>query len=101
MTVTKMILRPRHHGIHSPIKSLILPHPPGRYWDAERERVFEQNILDDIPKGWLPVAPKYILIIISVGRSSTGQRELEIFRPWAKYFDAYCLEIELDAEATP
>ena len=52
----------------------------------------EQEIVDLLPKDFLPVEPENILLSITEGKYSTGQRlTLKIFKPWQKYFNCYSI----------
>lgn len=82
----------RHHGIHEPIKHIEIP---CEFSDVYRgdNNINEELLLNHIPEGWLSVEPSRILLAVADKYGSTGQIDLYRFRPWAKYFDAYCLEL--------
>lgn len=82
----------RHYGVHVPIKHLEI--------DCDFDEVYlgldhinEELLLKSIPEGWLPTNTEKILLTVADKYGSTGQYNLVKFRPWAKYFDAYCLEL--------
>ena len=89
------ILNHRHHGVHTAIRIFALP--PGRRFIRRRgdePLVFERNLLSVLPSGFLPVPAAKILLAVGDGRTgATTVSRPQLFRPWAKYFDAYSLEI--------
>ena len=87
----------RHYGCHKPIKHLEI--------DCDFNEVYlgidhinEELLLKSIPEGWLPTKPSLILLNVCDKYGGIGQSNLDIFRPWAKYFDAYCLELHKEPE---
>lgn len=82
----------RHYGIHRPIKHLEIPCEFSDVYLNE-DNINEDLLLANIPEGWLPTASNNILLTVADKYGSTGQRGLNKFRSWAKYFDAYCLEL--------
>ena len=56
-------------------------------------RIHEDMLLAMIPKGWLPAPPKETLLSIAHSRGSTGLKAVSRFRPWARHFDCYVLEL--------
>ena len=82
----------RHYGCHSPIKHIEIP---CEFADVYRGKnnIDEDLLLRSIPDGWLPVNPSEILLDVADKWGSIGQRNLKVFHSWAKYFDAYCLEL--------
>ncbi len=96
----KVKLMHRTYGIHTPRKEVNIPgklKDYGRYHRAENEwKLDEDKILRLLPKGFLPVKPAQCLLSVadSDGCSSGQYKYVKRFRPWAKYFDAYCLELQ-------
>lgn len=82
----------RHYGLHEPIKHIEI-HCNFSDVCITNENINEELLLKNIPNGWLPTEPSKILLTIADKYGSTGQYNLNKFRPWAKYFDAYCLEL--------
>ena len=82
----------RHYGIHSPVKYIEIPCEFSEVYLGE-DNINEDLLLDSIPNGWLPTKAENILLAVADKYGSTGQRKLTKFRSWAKYFDAYCLEL--------
>ena len=56
-------------------------------------RLNEEMLLRILPKGWLPAPPGEILVSLAHSRGSTGLRQLSRFRPWARHFDCWVLEL--------
>ena len=82
----------RHHGMHKPIKHTEIPCEFSDVYLSE-DNINEELLLKNIPEGWLPTKPNLILLTVGDKYGSIGQYGLKKFRSWAKYFDAYCLEI--------
>lgn len=82
----------RHHGFHRPIKHVEIPCTFSDVYLGDNN-INEELLLEYIPEGWLPTKPSLILLTVADECGSTGQRNLNKFRSWAKYFDAYCLEL--------
>lgn len=82
----------RHYGVHKPIKHIEIPCNFSEVYLGP-DRINEKLLLDNIPKGWLPVPSKYILLTVKDENGGTGQGCLDMFRPWAKYFDSYVLNL--------
>lgn len=82
----------RHYGMHEPIKHTEIPCEFSDVYLSE-DNINEELLLKNIPEGWLPTKPNLILLTVGDKYGSTGQYGLKKFRSWAKYFDAYCLEI--------
>ena len=82
----------RSLGVHDPIKHIEIP---CRFEDVYlgEDNINEDLLLENIPKGWLPTSPSLILLTVGNKYGTTGQYNLDKFRVWAKYFDAYCLEL--------
>ena len=56
-------------------------------------RIDENLLLHLLPAGWLPAKPAEILLAAATARGSTGLKRLSVFRPWARHFDCYVLEL--------
>ena len=56
----------------------------------------EQMLLRIIPPGWLPSKPSETLVSIAYPWGSQGLKRLTLFRPWARHFDCYVLELWRD-----
>jgi hypothetical protein len=69
-----------------------------RSWD-ERLRFHEDKLIAALPAGFLPVPPSRILLTVSDDLGGTGQSQLDRFKPFAKYFDAYALDLSMDESA--
>ena len=82
----------RHYGMHSPVKHIEIPCEFSEVYLGE-DNINEDLLLDSMPNGWLPTKAENILLAVADKYGSTGQRKLTKFRSWAKYFDAYCLEL--------
>lgn len=82
----------RHYGLHEPIKHTEIACEFSDVYLGD-DNINEDLLLEHIPEGWLPTKPNLILLTVGDKYGSTGQYNLNKFRPWAKYFDAYCLEI--------
>lgn len=84
----------RSCGISTPIKYIEIPCDFNNVYIGE-DNINEELLLNSIPEKWLPCKPSNILITVSnkTGSCFTGQRGLEIFRSFAKYFDSYVLEL--------
>lgn len=82
----------RHHGVHDPIKHIEIPCNFSDVYLKE-DCINEKLLLENIPEGWLPKPPGEILLSVGDDDGGSGQRGLEIFRNWAKYFDSYSLEL--------
>lgn len=82
----------RHYGLHSPIKHIEIPCEFSEVY-LSNDNINEELLLESIPKDWLPTKVENILLAVADKYGSTGQCGLNKFRSWAKYFDAYCLEL--------
>ena len=85
----------RHYGVHEPVKHTKIPCKFSEVY-LGNDHINEALLLENIPEGWLPTAPRAILLAVADKYCSIGQYNLEKFRSWAKYFDAYCLELHKD-----
>lgn len=82
----------RSLGVHSPIKHIEIPCKFEDVYLGE-DNINEDLLLENIPEGWLPISPSLILLTVCDKYGGSGQYNLDKFRAWAKYFDAYCLEL--------
>ena len=105
----KVTLYSRHFGVYTTVAETEVPGQftdwvyqgepeSNRPWD-ETLRVHENKLIDALPDGFLLANPKRILLTVSTKTGGTGQSQLERFRPWAKYFDCYILDLEMDESA--
>lgn len=85
-------LNHRHSGIHTPIKYLEISCEFSDIF-LGNDNINEDLLLKNIPEGWLPEPPNRILLAVGDKYGATGQGGLHKFRSWAKYFDAYCLDL--------
>lgn len=100
----KAVLRHRNYGVHTFVKEVELKGTVSDYIDSElmekdsRDEcwVFENKLIEELPGGFLPVAPKQILLVAG----DSGQFNTKIFRSWGKYFDAYSLSLESESDET-
>lgn len=94
----------RHHGIHVLIKETLTDVPfddivvriPDKPINqaADDYIIKEDALLRSIPENFLLCSANKILLSVSDSDgNSSGQINLKIFKNWAKYFDAYCLEL--------
>lgn len=94
----KVCLRHRHFGVHKAVREVEIS---GKFEDYlirddkdKSHRVLdEQKILDALPKGFLPQDPEKILLTVSEGNLGMAISVPSLFRSWAKYFDAYVLDL--------
>lgn len=97
----KITLAHRHHGVHKNVNEVEIPGgfsdyatpKPGGHDDYV---IDEERLLAALPDGFLPVPPTRILLAVEDEIGGTGQRGLTHFRDWAKYFDAYCLNLVME-----
>ena len=83
----------RSYGIHTPIKHLEIPCDFSDIYLGENN-INEDLLLEHIPKGWLQDKPSNVLITVANNNgSTTGQFKLKKFKSWAKYFNAYVVEL--------
>ena len=89
----QIVLHFRSYGIHAERKQIDIAGNRSDYFTDGK--LNEQKLLDALPEKFLPVKPKHVLLMIEEDdrMSSTGQYGLTIFKNWAKYFDAYVLDI--------
>jgi hypothetical protein len=97
----KILLDHRHYGVHTAVREAEIPGefadyatllPPPRLRPDEYA-IDEDALLAALPDGFLPVRPSLVLLAVSDEDGGTGQSGLSVFRNWAKYFDAYTLNI--------
>jgi hypothetical protein len=94
----KVTLAHRHYGVH---KNVAETEIPGVFSDYATPKgsdpcdcvIDEDRLLSALPDGFLPVQPARILLAVEDEIGGTGQIGLSQFRDWAKYFDAYCLNL--------
>lgn len=92
----KVILYKRRYGVHRFVKECEVPVSFNKVYIKE-DVINEDLLLNLLPKNWLPVEPREILLTISDKEGcGTGQRGLNRFLPWAKYFDSYVIELQED-----
>jgi hypothetical protein len=91
----KIRLYHRHYGIHSLKKEIDIKLDFSTVVDERGKDivVYGKRIIAELPKDWLPVKPEAILCTVGDEDASTGIYDCKPFRPWEKYFDAYCVEI--------
>ena len=97
----KISLAHRHYGVHEPVSETEIPGAFGDYATRipgrrDNYRIDEDRLIAALPEGFLPVASRRILLAVQDDIGGTGQVGLERFRDWAKYFDAYCLNLHVD-----
>jgi hypothetical protein len=103
----KIELDHRHYGIHSPVSEAEIPGEfadyatPRALPNADRDEyaVDEDRLLAALPDGFLPVGTRSVLLMVADEDGGTALSGLSRFRPWAKYFDAYTLNIFKPAPA--
>jgi hypothetical protein len=93
----KITLAHRHYGVHTQRKEAEIPGTLADYATPNGPRddysINEDKLLAALPDGFLPVPSNRVLLAVEDEIGGTGQRGLERFRNWAKYFDAYCLNL--------
>lgn len=83
----------RHYGLHKPIKHIEIACKFDEIYLGDNN-INEDLLLKLIPENWLPTKVSNILLtVVDDNGISIGQSDLNKFRPWAKYFDSYCLEL--------
>ena len=87
----------RRYGVHSPIKHTEIPCEFSEVYIGE-DNINEELLLESIPEGWLPVEPNKILLGVADKNGSSGQRGLNKFLSWGKYFSSYVLELHEEPE---
>ena len=84
----------RTRNVQRTVKTLWLPCALEQV--AVDGRLNEQMLLRMIPPGWLPSKPSETLVSIAYPWGSQGLKRLTLFRPWARHFDCYVLELWRD-----
>ena len=82
----------RTRNVQRPVKSLWLPCTLEQV-TLPNGHVNEQMLLRIIPAGWLPAKPSETLLSIAYPWGSQGLKQLTVFRPWARGFDCFVLEL--------
>ena len=82
----------RTRNVQRPIKNLWLPCALEQLTLPDG-RLDETMLLRIIPAGWLPAKPSETLLSIAYPWGSQGLKQLTVFRPWARGFDCYVLEL--------
>lgn len=99
----KVTLAHRHFGMHTQTNETEIPGAFGDYATPDPRgghdayQINEDKLLAALPAHFLPVPANHILLLVEDDLGGTGQTELERFRNWAKYFDAYCLNLVKEA----
>jgi hypothetical protein len=96
----RITLAHRHYGLHEQVAEALIPGEFSDYAtpvpDTHGDYVIDEDkLLAALPEGFLPVPAKRILLAVDDEIGGTGQRGLSHFKDWAKYFDAYCLNLVL------
>ena len=82
----------RTRNVQRPVKTLWLPCTLEQV-TLPNGHINEQMLLRIIPAGWLPVKPSETLLSIAYPWGSQGLKQLTVFRPWARGFDCFVLEL--------
>ena len=85
----------RTRNVQRSVKSLWLPCRLEQVATPDG-RLDEQMLLRIVPPGWLPVKASEILLSVAYPWGSLGLKRLKAFRPWARGFDCYVLELRRD-----
>ena len=82
----------RTRNVQRAVKSLWLPCHLDQMLlpDGTINEIMLENLL---PDHWLPAKPEEILVSVAHAQGSTGLKRLKRFRPWARHFDCYILEL--------
>src|SRR5215510_7862791 len=100
----KITLARRRHGVHRDVAETEItgdfadyatPKPGG----ADDFTIDEDRLLAALPDGFLPCPPGRVLLTVEDEISGTGQRGLTLFQDWAKYFDAYVINLVMPTGA--
>jgi hypothetical protein len=95
----KVNLRYRSYGVHELVNSIDIDGNFSNYCTQTSKddyKIDEYKLIDNLPNDFLPVKPRNTLLTIGNEIGSTGQIHLSLFRPWAKYFDCYVVELMKD-----
>lgn len=82
----------RKYGSYNEIKHIEIPCEFSKVYLGE-DNIDEKLLFESIPKGWLPTAPRKILLAVADKNGSTGQSNLKAFSSWTKCSDSYVLEL--------
>jgi hypothetical protein len=99
----KVTLAHRHYGVHRNVAETEIPGSFSDYatpksgGDSDDYVINEARLLAALPDDFLPVPSARILLAVEDEIGGSGQRGLTQFRDWAKYFDAYCLNLIQEA----
>ena len=95
----KLRLYKRHHGIHRFIREEEVPNDlctvvkkPCKVRGFEYSIDNEKALADKVGLLFY-ISPKRILLTVGDDSGSTGVFSCKYFMPWAKYFDAYVIEV--------
>jgi len=105
----KIGLTRRHYGLHELVKEAEIPGELDDYATLltvsrihpDEYAVDEDKLLAALPKDFLPVPARRVLLMVGDEDGATGQSGLSKFRNWAKYFDAYALTIYKPEQVSP
>lgn len=101
----KITLAHRHYGVHRHVSETEIPGDFSDYATPQANVnddyvIDEARLLEALPDGFLPCPPARVLLAVSDETGGTGQRGLSLFLNWAKYFDAYCLNLVMADDRT-
>ena len=101
----KITLACRHYGLHRNVSETEIPGDFSDYATPKPNShgdyvIDETRLVSALPGGFLPCPPNRVLLAVQDETGGTGQRGLSLFRDWAKYFDAYCLNLVMPAPET-
>jgi hypothetical protein len=82
----------RHYGVHKPIKHAEIDVDFNAIVLGDNH-INESALIDAIPEEWLLSPIGLTLLTVADEHGSIGQSGLNHFLNWAKYFDAYVLEL--------
>ena len=82
----------RHRNIQRTVREIWLPCRLEQIFLPEG-RLDESMLLHMLPAEFLPAPPHEILISLAHAKGSTGLKALTRFRPWARHFDCFILEL--------
>lgn len=91
----KIKLFHRHYGVHTFIREAEVNVLLKSIYHGEDD-INEPRLLGILPPSLLPKGLTASVVLVTVADSrgiGTGQRGLKLFRNWAKYFDAYVIEL--------
>lgn len=102
----KIVLAHRRLGVHSDVGETEIPGAFSDYATPKPGGVRDDYVIDEdrllaaLPDGFLPCASSRVLLAVADDLGGTGQIGLSQFRDWAKYFDAYCLNLVKGGESS-